>query len=84
MPAGGATGENDKVRVAAVVFNLCLDPGQPFLTVNNVFWKGCLGTEPIVDADADSVAPGHMTHERNRLLIFAAHFFCPGATVNLQ
>ena len=81
MTAGRATRDNDEVGIAAVLRDVGADPCQRAFAVDQVVGPGRARREAIVDRDADPAPRREVVHQRQPLLIFAAHD--PRAAVNL-
>ena len=82
VAAGRAAGDHDVRRVAAVLLDVLLDPGDRLLHVDDLGRERVAGREPVVDRDADPAARGHPLHERDALLVLGAER--PATAVHLE
>ena len=78
----GSAGDRDVRRVAAVVGDVLVDPGDGSLHVDDLGGEGVLGGEPVVGGDADPALLGHPVHQEQTLLTLGADG--PAAAVDLD
>ena len=82
VAAGGAAGDADQVRVAAVLGDVLAHPGERALAVDQVLGPRRLRAQAVVDRDAHPTLGGEVQHEREALLALVADD--PGAAVDLE
>ena len=82
MAAGRATGDDDEVRVDAVLVGVAPDPGQGRLAVDQVVGEGRARAEPVVHVEPDPAVRGEVAQQRDALLTLVADH--PGASVDLE
>ena len=82
VSACGAAGEHDVRRVAAVLLDVLLDPGDRLLHVDDLGREGVARSEPVVDRHADPAALRHPLHQGDALLVLRAER--PSSAVDLD
>ena len=82
MAAGGASGDDEVGRVAAVGRDVLARPRDRLLDVDDLRRERVLGREPVVHRDADPAALRHPVHQQQALLLLGADR--PAAAVDLD
>ena len=82
MPSRRATGDNNKVRVAAILLYVGLYPGNGLFNVDDLGGIGVPGREPIIDRDTHPAHFNHAVQQWLSLIGLVAHH--PGTAMNVQ
>lgn len=82
MTASGAPGNGYEIRVATILRDIALDPGQCQPGIFDMCWKHVARAQAVIDGDTNPIASGQVIDQRQRLLRLVANG--PAAAMHLQ